>query len=69
MTRPRQTFANHARLNPWYHVVAIPILIINIAVAAIGFVRQPSVWTAWSVVLALGIGIGIPVARSPALTV
>ncbi|MBC7897750.1 MAG: hypothetical protein H7066_20190 [Cytophagaceae bacterium] len=69
MTPPRQTFANHARFYPWYHFVAIPILLINIVVATMGAVRAPSLTTVWGVILALGIGIGIAVARSQVLTV
>lgn len=69
MTEPRQTFANHARFNPWYHFVAIPILLINIVIATTGAIRQPNLATVWGVIVALGIGIGIAVARSQALTV
>ncbi len=69
MTEPRQTFANHARVNPWYHFVAIPILIINIVVATMGAVRQPTLASVWGAIVALGIGIGIAVARSQVLTV
>lgn len=69
MTQPRQTFANHARFNPWYHFVAIPILIINIVVATMSAVRAPGLATVWGVIVALGIGIGIAVARSQVLTV
>lgn len=68
MTDTRQNFANHARFNPLYHFVAIPILLINIVVATIGAVRQPSLASVWGVVVALGVGIGIAVARSQALT-
>ena len=69
MTDSRQNFANHARFNPWYHFVALPILVANLVVATVVFFRQPGAWTAWSVVVALGVGIGIGVARSQALTV
>lgn len=69
MTDAPQTFATHARFNPWYHFVALPILLAHIVVTAVMFVRQPGAWTAWSVVVAFGVGVGIAVARTQALTV
>ncbi|MEA3245945.1 MAG: DUF6526 family protein [Gemmatimonadota bacterium] len=69
MTRPAQTFANHARWFPLYHFFVLPATIANIIGAAFHAVRHPSAWNWWNVVMAVAIcGLALA-ARVMALTV
>jgi hypothetical protein len=64
-----QSFASHARFHPMWHFVAVPIVGINLIVAAIGAFRDPSATTLWNAVLALGLGVAIFAARVQTLIV
>ena len=50
---PVQNFANHTRLDPLYHIFLLPVAGINILAAIWNLVRNPSLGSAWFVVLAL----------------
>jgi hypothetical protein len=58
-----QTYANHRRFFPMYHFFALPVLLINVIVAAVQFARAPSLMTGWIVVVALALALGIFSAR------
>ena len=64
-----QTYANHRRLFPLFHYVALPILLANVVVAVAHAIRQPSAFNAWLVVLSIGLVAGIVAARASALIV
>jgi hypothetical protein len=64
-----QTYANHRRLFPLYHYVALPILLANIVVAVAHAIRQPSPFNAWLVVLSLGLVAGLLATRASTLFV
>jgi hypothetical protein len=59
MAEPTQTYASHARYIPIYHFFAVPVLLINVVVMAIEFVRDPRFMTGWGVVVALALALGI----------
>lgn len=50
-----QTFANHGRLHPTFHLVLAPIFFINLALTIVRLVRAPGFSTAWSVVMAIAL--------------
>lgn len=59
MAEPTQTYATHRRFIPAYHFFAVPVLIINVVVTAIRFVRYPSFIIGWGVVVALALAVGM----------
>lgn len=64
-----QSFASHLRFHPLFHFIGIPILAINVIVKIVQAVRFPSLATAWEVVVAIALLIGMFLARYYALTV
>lgn len=69
MSPTPQSYANHRRFFPIFHYFAIPILLVNVVVSVIHAIRQPSAFTAWLVVLSLGLVAGILSGRASALIV
>jgi hypothetical protein len=55
MSDKQQSFANHGRLHPAYHVVLAPILFINIIVSLVQVTRSPGLYTAWGLVMAVAL--------------
>jgi hypothetical protein len=55
MTATPQSYANHRRVFPLYHLFALPVLLAHVGVTLVGAVRQPSAWTLWMFVVALGL--------------
>ena len=55
MTETTQSYANHRRVFPLYHLFALPVLLAHVVVTLVGAVREPTAWTLWMVVVALGI--------------
>ena len=47
MADQTQTFASHRRWIPLWHFFALPVLIINVFVVAISYVRDPRPINAW----------------------
>ena len=47
-----QTYANHRRLHPWYHLVLVPILAANAIRGLVVAIRHPSLYSAWNFVVA-----------------
>lgn len=52
MAAADQTYKNHAKLVPLFHYVLLPILLVNFLAMVYNLWREPSVFTAWSVVMA-----------------
>ncbi len=69
MTRPAQRYANHRRLFPVFHYLALPILLGNVLVAVMHAIRRPTAWNAWLVVLSIGLFAGLVASRASALLV
>ncbi|HEY8832560.1 MAG TPA: DUF6526 family protein [Gemmatimonadaceae bacterium] len=59
MAEQTQTYANHGRYIPVYHFFAVPVLMVNVVVMAIEFVRNPRFLTGWAVVVALALALGM----------
>jgi hypothetical protein len=59
MAEQTQTYATHRRWVPLFHFFALPVLLINVVVTIIQLVRDPRPMTAWSVVVALAVFLGI----------
>jgi len=58
-----QSYSNHARwLAPW-HFFAIPVLLSNIVVELVRFVRAPSLPAAWVAIVAIALLTGLMCAR------
>ena len=69
MAEPEQTFQKHARWLPLFHFFALPILAVNVLVAAWALVRVPGLAAAWGLVFAMGLlALGF-VSRTQVLTV
>ena len=69
MTETTQSYANHRRVFPLYHLFALPVLLAHVIVTVVGAVRAPSAWTLWMVVVALGIAAAAVANRASALIV
>jgi hypothetical protein len=48
-----QTYKTHVKFVPLFHYVLLPILMLNLLATAFHLWREPSMSTAWSVVMAL----------------
>jgi hypothetical protein len=59
MAEPTQSYASHGRYIPVYHFFAVPVLLINVIVMAMQFVRDPRFITGWAVIVALALFFGI----------
>jgi Family of unknown function (DUF6526) len=55
MPDTQQSLANHSRLQPVFHLVLVPIFIINVIVAAVVFVRSPGWLAGWELILAIAL--------------
>ena len=69
MPRSPQTYATHRRFFPLYHYVALPIFQANVVFAVAHAIRQPSVFNAWLVVLAIGLVSALIAVRASTLIV
>lgn len=52
MAGQQQTYANHKRVYPLYHLFVFPILFANLVVGIVAAARNPSWGSAWLVVVA-----------------
>lgn len=63
MAQPTQTYATHTRWIPMYHFFAVPVLLVNVFVTAMQFVRDPRPIMAWWVVVAIALFLAVLVLR------
>ncbi len=63
MADKTQTFSTHRRFIPAFHFFALPVLLINMFVAALQFWRDPRGINAWAVLVAIALAIGITWSR------
>lgn len=59
----QQTYANHRRYWPLWHFFAVPILVVNVIVVAIYFVRDPRLASGWDVVVAIALLVAVVATR------
>ena len=64
MADQTQTLATHRRWIPMWHFFALPVLIINVFVVAINYVKDPRLINGWGVIVAIALAIGIFLSRS-----
>src|SRR5687768_451074 len=69
MTETTQSYDNHRRVFPLYHLFALPVLLAHVIVTVVGAVREPSAWTVWMVVVALGLAAAAVANRTSTLIV
>lgn len=55
MAAEPQTYANHKRVNPLFHLFVSPVLIANIVIRLVALVREPSFTSAWAALVALAL--------------
>lgn len=55
MPEKPQSYQNHGRFDPPYHLFVIPVMLINAIVVIVYTVRHPSALAAWAVVVALAL--------------
>lgn len=64
MAEGTQTFATHRRWIPAWHFFALPVLLINVFVAAARFWRDPRLVNGWAILVAIAVVTGIFISRS-----
>jgi len=69
MTATPQSYANHRRVFPLYHLFALPVLLAHVVVTLVGALRQPSAWTFWMVVVSLGLVAAVVANRASTIIV
>ena len=50
-----QTYANHKRVNPLFHLFVSPILIANVAIRLASAIKEPSFDSIWATVVAVAL--------------
>lgn len=69
MAAQPQTYANHRRIFPLYHLFALPILVVNVIVAVADLVAKPSAGAAWWVLVSMALAAGLVAMRASTLIV
>jgi len=69
MTETPQSYSNHRRVFPLYHLFALPVLLAHVAVTLVGALREPTLWTLWMVVVAVGLVAAVVANRASTLIV
>jgi L-cystine uptake protein TcyP (sodium:dicarboxylate symporter family) len=69
MADATETYKNHRKFVPLFHYVVLPILLVNILVAAYGLVSGVSLASVWSVLTAVALFLGALFGRVFALKV
>lgn len=64
-----QNYANHRRVFPLYHFVALPIVALNVLVLAGQLARRPALDGIWPLIFAIGVAAGFLACRASTLTV
>lgn len=55
MAAEPQSYANHKRVNPLFHLFVSPVLIANAAIRFVAMIREPSFDSAWAAVVAVAL--------------
>lgn len=63
MADQTQSFASHRRWIPIWHFFALPVLIINVFVVAVNYVKDPRLTNGWAVIVAIALAVGIFISR------
>lgn len=50
-----QTYANHKRIDPLYHMVAFGLLVVALILAIVHLVREPGLAPAWELIASIGL--------------
>jgi len=69
MAEPVQTYQNHTRLLPAFHLFVLPVLLLNVLYTLRHLYRAPSATTGWEVIVAAALLTLAFLARIQALTV
>ena len=69
MATTPQSYANHRRIFPLYHLFAFPILALNVIVAIAYFVDTPSLLAGWLVLVSLALAASMLASRASTLIV
>lgn len=69
MSAKPQTYQNHRRIFPIYHLFALPVLTVNVAVAIAAFIDAPSWHAGWWVVVSMALAAGLLASRASTLIV
>jgi hypothetical protein len=64
-----QTFANHARLDPPFHLFILPVFAISLIITIVHLIMHPGMHSAWIVVFVLAAAIAVTKTRTYALKV
>jgi hypothetical protein len=69
MTETPQSYANHRRVFPLYHLFALPVLLAHVAVTLVGALREPTLWTFWTFLVSIGLVAAVVANRASTLIV
>jgi hypothetical protein len=69
MTATPQSYANHRRVFPLYHLFALPVLLAHVAVTFVGALREPTLWTFWTFLVSIGLVAAVVANRASTLIV
>ncbi len=69
MAEKTQSFANHARLDPLFHLFLLPVAGVTIVLTVYRLVRHVNFASAWNVVLAIAFAVAVFKIRTYALKV
>jgi Family of unknown function (DUF6526) len=64
MADQTQTLGTHRRWIPAWHFFTVPVLLINVFVVAMNFVRDPRFITGWAVLVSIAVLLGIVLSRN-----
>jgi hypothetical protein len=59
MADQTQTYATHKRYIPAFHFFVLPVLMVNVIVAAMELIRDPRFATVWATIVAIALFLGI----------
>ena len=69
MPARQQSYENHRRIFPIYHLFALPVLAANVVIAIAAFLDAPSWHAGWWVVVSMALAAGLLASRASTLIV
>ena len=69
MTATPQSYSNHRRVFPLYHLFALPVLLAHVAITLVGALREPTLWTFWTFLVAIALVAAVVANRASTLIV